>query len=157
EERGLPREIENLLILVYADQTNRSFMRYGGNYTPSLPDFPHELEHQEQRLPDLKDWEGGVIPGGDILGHATSRRVNASNLAALASKVSESVKEFRPDCDSLPDRIRRVLIDLGVVEEEASQADRVRTAKAVKALLASCDEKEPTKLVGAIAQARLET
>ena len=30
EERGLPREIQNLLILVYADQTNRSFVRFGG-------------------------------------------------------------------------------------------------------------------------------
>ena len=29
DERGLPKEIQNLLILVYADQTNRSFVRYG--------------------------------------------------------------------------------------------------------------------------------
>ena len=33
----------------------------------------------------------------------------------------------------------------------------MRTAKAVKALLAGCDGKEPTALVGAIAQAKLET
>ncbi|MEJ7636622.1 MAG: hypothetical protein WKF75_01200, partial [Singulisphaera sp.] len=44
EERGLPREVQNLLILVYADQTNRSFVRYGGNYTPTLEDLPNELE-----------------------------------------------------------------------------------------------------------------
>ena len=40
EERGLPEEIENLLILVYADQTNRSFVKYGSNYTPGLDDLP---------------------------------------------------------------------------------------------------------------------
>ena len=56
DERGLPREIQNLLILVYADQTNRSFVRYGGNYTPSLEDLPNELELKEETLPDLKDW-----------------------------------------------------------------------------------------------------
>ena len=33
----------------------------------------------------------------------------------------------------------------------------MRTAKAVKTLLADCDRKEPTTLVGAIAQAKLET
>jgi hypothetical protein len=33
----------------------------------------------------------------------------------------------------------------------------VRTAKAVKMLLAGCDNKEPTALVGIIAQAKLET
>ena len=42
-------------------------------------------------------------------------------------------------------------------EEDAAQADRVKTAKAVKALLASCDGKEPTKLVEAIAHANLQT
>ncbi len=157
EERGLPREIQNLLILVYADQTNRSFVRYGGNYTPSLDDLPNELELQEQALPDLKDWEEAVDRAADILGHAVSKLLNASNLAALASKVGETVKEFRPDCDGLPDRLQMVLRDLGVPEEEAARADRVRTAKAVKSLLASCDGKEPTKLVGAVAQARLET
>jgi hypothetical protein len=50
-----------------------------------------------------------------------------------------------------------VLRDLGVPEEEAARADRVRTAKAVKVLLAACDGKEPTKLVGAVSQAKLET
>src|SRR5207244_2542645 len=60
EERGLPPEIQNLLILVYADQTNRSFVRYGGNYTPDLDDLPGELELQEQTLPDAKDWEEAV-------------------------------------------------------------------------------------------------
>ena len=28
DERGLSKEVQNLLILVYADQTNRSFVRY---------------------------------------------------------------------------------------------------------------------------------
>jgi hypothetical protein len=157
EPRGLPREIENLLILVYADQTNRSFGRYGGNYTPSLDDLPDKLDLQEQALPDLKDWEEAVGRVAEIFGHALSRLLNASNLAALASKVSESVKEFRPDCDGLPDRLQLVFRNLGVPEDEAAQSNRVKTAKAVKALLASCDGKEPTKLVGAIAQARLET
>ena len=157
DDRGLPREIQNLLILVYADQTNRSFMRYGGNYTPSLDDLPNELDLQEQALPDLKDWEEAVSRVADIFGHAVSKLLNASNLTALSSKVGETVKEFRPDCDGLPDRLQLVLRNLGVPEQEAAQADRVRTAKAVKTLLASCDGKEPTKLVGAIAQAKLET
>jgi hypothetical protein len=157
EERGLPREIQNLLILVYADQTNRSFVRYGGNYTPTLDDLPNELELQEQALPDLKDWEESVNRAADIFGHAVSKLLNASNLATLASKVDDILKEFRPACEGLPDRIQLVLSKLGVGEQEAGQADRVTTAKAVKSLLASCDDKEPTKLVGAISQARLET
>ena len=157
EERGLPREIQNLLILVYADQTNRSFVRYGSNYTPGLDDLPNELELQEQTLPDVKDWEETVTRLADILGHAISRLLNASNLTMLAEKVKESVTEFKADCDSLPDRLQLVLKNLGISEVDAGKTDRVRTAKAVKTLLAACDGKEPTALVHAIAQAKAET
>jgi hypothetical protein len=157
DEKGLPREIQNLLILVYADQTNRSFVRYGGNYTPTLDDLPNELELQEQALPPIEDWEEAVRRVADVFGHAVSGLLNASNLATLASKVGGSLNEYRADCEALPDRLQLVLRDLGVGEDEARQADRVRTAKAVKALLASCDGKEPMALVGAIARAKLET
>src|SRR6185437_8051168 len=114
DERGLPREIQNLLILVYADQTNRSFVRSGTNYTPGLDDLPNELELQEQTLPDVKDWEEAVSRVADIMGHAVSRLLNASNLATLASKVNESLNEFQPSCDGLQNRLQLVLSKLGV-------------------------------------------
>jgi len=157
EERGLPKEIQNLLILVYADQTNRSFLRYGGNYTPTLDDVPDELVLQEQTLPDLKDWNEAVSRAEETLGHTISKLLNASNLATLAAKVGESVTEFKSDCDALPDKVQLILNNLGISEAEFSKCDRVRTAKAVKSLLGSCDGKEPTALVGLIAQAKIET
>jgi hypothetical protein len=157
EERGLPNAIQNLLILVYADQTNRSFTRYGSNYTPSLDNLPDELELREQTLPDVKDWQEAVSRAADIFGHAISKLLNASNLAALASKVSESITEFKADCDSLPDHVQLRLKNLGHGEPDVAKADRVRTAKASQALLATCEGKEPTALVGTIAHAKLET
>lgn len=157
EERGLPREIQNLLILVYADQNNYSFVRYGSNYSPGLDDLPNELELQQETLPDVKDWEEAVTRVAEILGHAISRLLNASNLTMLAEKVGESITEFKADCDSLPDRLQLVLKNLNVSEADAGKADRVRTAKAVKTLLAACDGKEPTALVHAIAHAKIET
>jgi len=157
EERGLPREIQNLLILVYADQTNRSLVRYGSNYTPDLNDLPNELELQEQTLPDTKDWGEAVTRVADIMGHAISRLLNASNLTMLAEKVAETATEFKADCDSLPDRLQLVLKNLGVTEADAGKSDRVKTAKAVKTLLAACVDKEPTALVGALAHAKVET
>jgi hypothetical protein len=157
EERGLPREIQNLLVLVYADQTNRSFVRYGSNYTPDLDDLPDELELREQTLPDLKDWKEAGTRVAEIFGHAILNLLNASNLATLAAKVNESITEFKADCDSLPDRLQLVLKNVSVSEQDADKADRVRTARAVRSLFAACDGKEPTALVGAIARAKLET
>jgi hypothetical protein len=157
DERGLPKEVQNLLILVYADQTNRSFVRYGSNYTPGLDDLPNELELQEQTLPDLKEWHEAVTRVADILGHAISKLLNASNLATLAAKVAESITEYKADCDNLPGHLQLVLTNLGVPEADFVKCNRLQTAKAVKSLLAGCDNKEPTALVGAIAHAKLET
>ncbi len=157
EERGLPKEIQNLLIMVYADQTNRSFDFYGANVMPTLESLDDKLVLKEQTLPDLKDWNEAVARAADILGHAVSKLLNASNLATLAAKVKESITEFKADCDSLPDRLQLVLRNIGLNEVDAAKADRVRTAKAMKMLLAGCDGKESTALVGVIANAKLET
>lgn len=159
DERGLPKEIQNLLIMVYADQTNRSFRhsRLGGNYTPTLDDLPDELELQEQTLPDLKDWNDAVSRVAEVMGHAISKLMNASNLAMFAEKVQQDVQGSKADCDSLTDRLQKVLTDLGVPDTEFLKCDRVRTARSVAELLKACEGKEPTPLVGTIAQARFET
>jgi hypothetical protein len=157
EERGLPQEICNLLVLVYADQTNRSFVRYGGNYVPALDDMPGDLELFEFDLPDVKDWETAVVRVSEVFGHAVSRLLNAGNLAMLASKVQESVASLKGDCESLPDRLQLILKNLGVSESEIDKADRVKTAKATRKLLVDCTGKEATALVGVIAAARMET
>jgi hypothetical protein len=146
-----------LLVLVYADQTNRSFVRYGGNYSPTLDDMPSELELVEQQLPDVKDWETAVQRVSEVFGLAISRLLNASNLTMLASKVKESVGDLKADCDMLPDRLQLILKNLGMSENNIGKADRVRTAKSVRKLLADCEGKEATALVSAIATASVET
>jgi len=157
DERGLPREIEHLLVLVYADQTNRSFVRYGGNYVPSLDEMPNDLELVEQQLPDVKDWETAVQRVSEIFGHAISRLLNAGNLTTLASKVKESVTSLKADCESLPDRLQLILKNLSVADGDIEKADRVKTAKAVRKLLSDCEGKEATALVGVIASAKMDT
>ena len=159
DERGLPKEIQNLLILTYADQTNRSFrhVRNGGSYSPTLEDLPNELELCQETLPDLKDWNDAVTRVAEVLGHAVSKLLNASNLAMLGTKAQESITEFKADCDALPDQLQLVLSKVGVAEAEYETCDRVRTAKAVKAFLQVCEGKQPTSLVGAIIKAKIET
>lgn len=157
DDRGLPKEIQNLLILVYADQTNRSFVRYGTNYKPAIDDLPNELELQEETLPDTRDWTVSISRVADLMGHAVSRLLNASNLADLAAKVKQSVTDHKAVCDSLPDRLQLVMKNLGVAESDYTSCDRVRTAKAIKALLTGCESRDATALVGVIANAKLET
>lgn len=168
DQRGLPKEIQNLLIIIYAEQTNRSFVRFGGNYVPKLEELPGELELREELLPSETEWQETRKRVAEIFGEDASRLLNASNLTSLAEKFTKdgaSLKEeekgylvrFKANCDSLPDRILLVLTKFGVSEDAASKCDRMRTAKAAKALLEACDGVDPTPMVSAIAKAEIVT
>lgn len=54
---GLPRDVQSLIILVFALQTNRSFFLHGGPMQPTLENLPDELELREQKLPAQTDWD----------------------------------------------------------------------------------------------------
>lgn len=159
EERGLPWEIQHLLVLVYADQTNRSFVDRirGGACTPGLDAISGELELVEQRLPAVADWEVAVQRCSELFGHAISRLLNAGNLSVLEAKFRESAATAKADCDSLPDRLQLVLQNLNVPEAEIDRADRLKTARAVRKLLHDCAGRDATALVSTIAAAVVES
>lgn len=159
-DRGLPKEIENLLIMIYAEQTNRAFVRFGGNYIPKLDDMPSELELRREVFPDEADWLETKKRIADLFGDDLSRLLNASNLAGLAEKFTTEdgyLAKYKADCDVLPDRLQLILHKLGVSEDEAGQCDRVKTAKAARAFFKAIDGQKPTPMVKAIANARVET
>ena len=86
--------------------------------------------------------------------------MNASNLAGLAEKFTNEggyLAKHKGDCESLPNRLQLILHKLGVSEDEASQCDRVKTAKAARDFFDATDGQEPTPMVKAIANARIDT
>ena len=86
--------------------------------------------------------------------------MNASNLAGLGEKFSDDggyIAKFKADCDALPNRLQLILHKLGVSEDDASQCDRVKTAKAARDFFDAVEGQEPTPMVIAIAKARIET
>ena len=159
-DRGLPREIENLLIMVYAEQTNRAFVRFGGNFIPKLDDMPGELELRQEVLPTEEEWQETKKRIADLFGDDVSRLLNATNLAGLGEKFSANdgyLAKFKADCEVLPNRLQLILYKLGVNEDEAGQCDRVKSAKAARDLFNAVEGQEPTPLVKTIAKARIET
>ena len=168
DQRGLPREIENLLILVFAEQTNRSFIHFGGNYFPKLDDMPATLDLRQEKLPSETEWQETRKRLAELFGEDVSRLLNASNVTNLAEKFTKNgvnlkddekgyVPKYRANCDALPDRLALVLSKLGVSTEDARNCDRMMTAKSARALLSECDGLEPTPMVAAIAKVKLDT
>ena len=129
---GLPLPVQNLVILLYADQANRSFHLHGGPYQPSLTDMPHELELREQALPAQADWEQAIQRAGKVFGLSVSPLRNAGNVSTLAELLGQAAAKGLEDCQVVADRLAALYRDWGL---DAEQSARLRTVTAVLALL----------------------
>ena len=108
---GLPKECDNLIILVFAAQTNRSFFRHGAPCDATLANLPDEVELREQQLPPEASWVTAVERAGRIFGAASSPLLNASNLAKLADDIQVRAKENIDACRRLVDDVASHLAD----------------------------------------------
>ncbi|HEX8831550.1 MAG TPA: hypothetical protein VF705_10310, partial [Longimicrobium sp.] len=86
QARGLPTEVENLVILTYALQTNRTFLLYGGVAEPTLDRMQNELELREEALPAEDAWREAVERASTVLGVTVMPLRSAGNVARLAEQ-----------------------------------------------------------------------
>jgi len=129
---GLPLHAQNLIILVYADQANRSFFLHGGPYQPKLEDLPDELELREQALPSQEDWDEALERAGKIFGLSVSPLRNASNLSDLATKLKDAAGPAVEPCQIVKDRLEGLCRDWQI---DTASCARHQTAGAVLALV----------------------
>jgi hypothetical protein len=152
---GLPLIAQNLVILVYADQANRSFYLHGGPYQPKLDSLPDELELREQSLPSPEDWEAAVQRAGKIFGIAASPLRNASNVSDLAGKLGTAAQGAQEACQVVADRLEGLCEDWDIAPAACA---RQQTARAVLTLLQGLAARTDAKArIEALAQAKLAT
>jgi hypothetical protein len=151
---GLPREVQNLVILVFADQTNRSFFLHGGPVPGSLQSLPDEVELREQRLPDRADWDAAVNRASALLGVTASPLLSAANVVKLVEDVKGQVVAIRLGCERLCHALRDAMPWFGI---SAESAPRMRTATAGLAFVEGVASSRPEDVVRVVARARVET
>jgi hypothetical protein len=149
---GLPKEAANLVILTFAEQTNRSFYEHGGPEDGSLVRLPDHFELREQRLPDEAAWSLAVQRAGSILGVVVSPLRKAGNVSALASQVKGKVGEHRAGCQGYARRLKEGLDRLNITE-----VPRLKTAQVVQALADRLHAAEGDAVVAALASAEVAT
>lgn len=93
---GLPSQVQNLIILSFAGQTNRSFVLNGGPYQPTLENLPNELELREQALPSKEDWDRAIARAAGLFGLTIPQTLSATNVAKLVDAILGKAKEERP-------------------------------------------------------------
>ena len=129
---GLPVAAENLVILLYADQANLAFRRYGGPWTATLANLPDDVELREEELPAAAAWDEAVQRAGTVFGLAPSPLPNASNASAFAAQLGEAAAERAAACSELVERLAAIGRELAL---NADDARRLRTARAACALV----------------------
>jgi hypothetical protein len=157
QPRGLPEEIENLLILVYALQANRSFFRHGLPYEASLDRLAGEVELRAQPLPSPEEWETARQRAAALFGIIMNGPLTWTNVGRLASEIQAKVEAGQASGSKLAEQIASAAPRLSVNAEQLQSAPRYRTATAVGQLLQSLSRREPTPSVRQLALARIET
>lgn len=145
---GLPRECANLIILVFAAQTNRSFFRHNAPFDATIANLPEEVELREQRLPPETSWVTAIERASRIFGLVSSPLLNAANLAKLADEIQTRAKERIEACRQLVTDLGNQLADFGEAKEKAP---RYQTAQAVLELLEAVSEAKPASVVESLA------
>lgn len=130
--RGLPAEVQDVLISLYSSWSGRTFRRDGKSYTLPRPgQLPDDVELLRPELPTQAEWTEALNRAGELFGVSIGgRSLGARNLAAFADKVKEKLAELR-DAAELPAALEPKVRDWA----EPDDAPRLATARASSALL----------------------
>jgi hypothetical protein len=151
---GLPKEAQNLVLLTFAAQTNRTFCLHGTPYDVTLSNIPDNCELRQQKLPDEGAWEPAVQRAGSIFGVAVSRLLTAANVSTLTAGVQQKAGQTRRGCQAYCQRLRERMVRLGL---EPDSTDRLRTATATLALVERIQNAEQDEVVERLARAEIAT
>lgn len=151
--KGLPLELQNLIILAFAAATNRRFTMRGGPFEPTVDSLPDELELREQSLPSSADWQLALQRAASLFGLTLGQNLNAANVGKLVDEVKQKCEERRTD-------VKRLVVQLRdrVGRYAAGAAgDRQQTAESAQALVAAVASAADTEVVTVFARATLQT
>ncbi len=151
---GLPKEAQNLVILTYAEQTNRTFVYHNAPVEVSLTNLSNDYVLQEQKLPNDAHWSVAVNRAAQIFGEALSPLMKATTVANLSAALKKKSSEVRPSCVSLREKLKERLSKLGV---DPVNSPRLSTASATASLVEKLHVSEASQVVSALASAAVAT
>jgi hypothetical protein len=146
---GLPTDLQDLVILIYAAQSNRSFRDAYGPADPGIGRLRDEWKLEQQELPPQASWDNACERAGKLFGVVGSNLCSATNLDKFAADVLKAAEERRA-------KARQLLTGLQPVVPGG--ADRLKTAGACVRLLDSLEAKlKPIEVVRRVDVAEIAT
>ncbi len=129
---GLPTELQDLIVLTFALQTDRTFILHGGAVEPALGSLRPDMELREQPLPDETAWRTALERAQAVFGLVPGAVRSATHAAKLAMDLKAKAAECLPAVRELADELPRRMAALGL---ESAESDRVRAVQEARQLV----------------------
>jgi len=105
EPMGLPEILEDLIILSYAEQTNRIFKHHTGPANEDLGALEDSMTLEEVSLPSESDWQVAAERAKAIFGVPVSPLLNATNVTHVSDALRQKAKDWAVPANSLIDQL----------------------------------------------------
>ena len=95
ERRGLPRDVQNLVIITYAAQKGYRFTLHGTPTAVAIDKLDDRCELQEQALPAVHDYERALRLAGEVFHVPTSPLLSVYSVNEMAQRVRDTAQTHR--------------------------------------------------------------
>lgn len=152
---GLPKEAQNLIILIYAAQTSQTLYLHGGTFDDAtLSNVPDACELRKDKLPESDDWELALKRAASIFGVAGLRLLSAGNVHTLSTECKKKSADAKKSCQAYQQGLKQRLTELGLSPDST---DRMKTASATQSLVEKVGATDPGAIVKLLATANVAT
>ena len=152
---GLMPEVQNLVVLAFAAQADRTLMRHGGPAQGTIERLDAEIEVCEQPLPDETEWSRARERAGTLFGLAPGEVRKGATIARLAADLKERAAAARPILAGLAADLRPRMEAFDVVPDTAARLVTLRSASAFTSDLLDCTD--ALAMIRALTGATLQT
>ncbi|MFI6576357.1 phage resistance protein [Nocardiopsis sp. NPDC050513] len=151
--QGLPEDVVDLIVQVYAVQSDRAWIRGGKRYTgATFGQIAGDIVLRRQELPSEEDFDRANERAERIFGLTRQPLRSARAVQRLAEQLKEQARRLQSGSEHLVGQLTRHAQVLGLDDD----APRLRTARACDDLLGRlCGLADDTELVSALGQADL--
>ena len=134
---GLPQTVQDLVVLTFAEQTDRFFTLHGTPVGGEIGSLNDEAVLHETELPKQDEWNTARDRAKHVFGLDSSPLLNAGNLAGLAANIRGVIEQCRSGVLALPTRLEAVKQQ---VWSGLSTCQRLDTANEVAGLVKQLDD-----------------
>ena len=152
---GLPREVENLIILACAAQADRTISLRGAPARGSIERLDDDAELLEQPLPDETTWTKARERASEVFGLMSSEVRKGATVARLASELREKAQAARASLATLTTTLRARMTAAGLTHENAPRMITILSGSVLVSDLTA--DVAPLAVVQALASSSLRT